>query len=40
MEIRSSQAKLYAGGGILPSSEVRSEWEESSQKMKTMRNLL
>ena len=40
MEIRSSEVKLYAGGGILPSSEVRAEWEETSQKMKTMRNLL
>ena len=40
MEIRSTEVKLYAGGGILPSSEVRSEWEETSQKMKTMENLL
>ena len=40
MEIRSTEVKLYAGGGILPSSEVRSEWEETSQKMKTMKNIL
>lgn len=40
MEIRSTEAKLYAGGGILPSSEVRSEWEETGEKMKTMKNLL
>ena len=40
MEIRSSEVKLYAGGGILPSSEVRSEWEETNQKMKTMKNIL
>lgn len=40
MEIRSKEVKLYAGGGILPSSEIRSEWEETSQKMETMRNLL
>lgn len=40
MEIRSTEAKLYAGGGILPSSEVRSEWEETGEKMKTMRNLI
>ena len=40
MEIRSTEVKLYAGGGILPSSEVRAEWEETSQKMKTMKNLL
>lgn len=40
MEIRSTEAKLYAGGGILPSSEVRSEWDETGEKMKTMKNLL
>lgn len=40
MEIRSTEAKLYAGGGILPSSEVHSEWEETGEKMKTMKNLL
>ena len=40
MEIRSTEAKLYAGGGILPSSEVRAEWEETSAKMRTMKNLL
>ena len=40
MEIRSTEVKLYAGGGILPSSEVRSEWEETNQKMKTMKNIL
>lgn len=40
MEIRSTEAKLYAGGGILPSSEVRPEWKETGEKMKTMKNLL
>ncbi len=40
MEIRTHEVKLYAGGGILPSSEVRSEWEETSEKMKTMKNIL
>lgn len=40
MEIRSAEVKLYAGGGILPSSDIRTEWEETNQKMKTMRNLL
>ena len=40
MEIRSTEVKLYAGGGILPSSEIRSEWEETNQKMKTMKNIL
>ena len=37
MEIRSTEVKLYAGGGILPSSEVRAEWEETSAKMKTIK---
>lgn len=40
MEIRTTETKLYAGGGILPSSEVQAEWEETSVKMKTMRNLI
>ena len=40
MEIRSTEVKLYAGGGILPSSEVRSEWEETGAKMRTMKNIL
>ena len=40
MEIRSTEAKLYAGGGILPSSEVHAEWEETGEKMKTMKNLI
>lgn len=40
MEIRANEAKLYAGGGILPSSEVHSEWEETGEKMKTMKNIL
>ena len=40
MEIRSTETKLYAGGGILPSSEVRSEWKETGEKMKTMMSLI
>ena len=40
MEIRSHEIKLYAGGGILPSSEVRLEWEETEEKLKTMKNIL
>ena len=40
MEIRSTEVKLYAGGGILPSSDVRAEWEETGQKMTTMKNIL
>lgn len=40
MEIRTHEAKLYAGGGLLSSSEVRAEWEETGEKMKTMKNIL
>ena len=40
MEIRANEAKLYAGGGILASSEVKMEWEETEEKLKTMKNIL
>lgn len=40
MEIHDNEAKLYAGGGILASSDVQSEWEETGDKLKTMRNIL
>ena len=40
MEIRTTEVKLYAGGGILPSSEVRNEWDETNQKMKTMKKIV
>ena len=36
MEIRSNEAKLYAGGGILASSEVQMEWEETEEKLKSL----
>ena len=40
MEIGSGRATLYAGGGILPRSEVGPEWEETGEKMKTMRRII
>ena len=40
MEILEGEAKLYAGGGILASSEMVSELEETKEKMKTMINIL
>lgn len=40
MEIHGKVATLYAGGGILPSSDVAQEWEETREKMKTMKNIL
>ena len=40
MEIKPGEAILYAGGGILASSEVESEWVETGDKMNTMRSIL
>lgn len=40
MEITDSEATLYAGGGILASSEAEPEWEETNEKMKTMRSVI
>ncbi|WP_455666064.1 isochorismate synthase [Phocaeicola sp.] len=40
MEIEAGEVTLYAGGGILASSEVESEWEETGEKMKTMRSII
>jgi isochorismate synthase len=40
MEIHEEEATLYAGGGILASSEMASELEETKEKMKTMINIL
>lgn len=39
MEVVSGKATFYAGGGILPQSELELEWEETGEKMKTVRNL-
>ncbi len=36
----SSVARLYAGGGILPASNVDMEWDETEEKMMTMGTLL
>lgn len=40
MEIAPHEATLYAGGGILASSEVESEWIETGEKMKTMKKVI
>ena len=40
MHIEGKTATLYAGGGILPESTADAEWEETQQKMNTMRNIL
>lgn len=40
MHVEGNTATLYAGGGILPDSTADSEWEETQQKMNTIRNIL
>ncbi len=36
MQIGADMLRLYAGGGILPSSELRSEWDETMKKLQTI----
>lgn len=40
MNISSEQLILYAGGGLLASSELEDEWLETEKKMQTMFNLI
>lgn len=40
MNIHQQQLTLYAGGGILASSEKESEWAETKAKMETLRRLI
>ncbi len=40
MNILSDRLVLYAGSGLLLSSEPESEWQETEAKMQTMRRLL
>lgn len=40
MHIMGKRSTLFAGGGILPSSTLQAEWEETQQKLKTMLNIL
>lgn len=37
LNVSGNYATLYAGGGILPSSDANSEWEETQHKMKTIK---
>lgn len=39
MQLQSSQATLYAGGGLMPESREADEWEETQRKLLTMRDL-
>ena len=40
MQIREKRATLYAGGGLLSSSVLETEWNETEYKMKTMESLI
>ncbi len=40
MNILKDNARLYAGGGILSTSSMEDEWEESERKLATMRKIL
>ncbi len=40
MELTDKGATLYAGGGILPTSDAEAEWEETEEKMKTMKRII
>jgi len=40
MKIEAGELKLFAGGGLLPSSNREIEWKETEEKLKTMRGIL
>ncbi len=40
MKIEKSSLTLFAGGGLLASSTLEEEWEETQQKLKTMLGIL
>lgn len=40
MEIGDDNLTLYAGGGILPSSTLEEEWQETEDKLQTMKRLI
>jgi len=40
MNINKKTQTLYAGGGLLSSSELSDEWQETEDKLQTMRALL
>ena len=39
MRLFDKSADLYAGGGILQSSDLETEWEETNAKLRTMEAL-
>jgi len=40
MQIGNDILRLYAGGGILPSSELETEWEETEKKLQTILSVI
>ncbi len=40
MEVKTHEVTLYAGGGLLSSSEMEAEWEETDEKMQTMERII
>lgn len=40
MEIDPEELTFYAGGGLLPSSKLKTEWKETKEKLKTMLSLV
>ena len=40
VRLADSEAQFFAGGGILASSDLISEWNETEEKMTTMKRLL
>ena len=40
MHIEDEQLTLYAGGGLLASSELNDEWLETEKKLQTMKRLV
>ena len=40
MHIEEEQLTLYAGGGLLASSELNDEWLETEKKLQTMRRII
>jgi len=40
MHIKDEQLTLYAGGGLLASSELNDEWLETEKKLQTIKRLI
>lgn len=40
MKIEAGELKLFAGGGLLPSSSRETEWKETEEKLKTMKQII